>query len=204
MKSRGVCTALCFWGLLALQPVAQAGVGRQCSQSEVTDDVALNQGYRFCSEFVRGTLGGTSTSGLDLDVLNETFGFAWQRLGLSTDTAPSPFGPFQSSPRGLESGTLQFDTPRRDFFAIGLEANAEFLFYFFDYSTLPGTQSIAFDTLGLTDFPGPPLDVAGLFVPAGSTPDPNPPAGVSEPGILMLALTGFGALATRRRRTDKV
>lgn len=190
MKSSALCTALCLCGLLALPLAAEASGGRRCMQTIVTDDPSINPGYDSCVSAIVGTF----ADHMDLQNLEDLFGFPWRPLGYSTD---SGFGPFAADPTGLRSGTLEFDSLRQDIFAIGLEAAGEYAFYSFDYRGLPGTRSLMFDTLGLADLPGPLLTAAALYIPFVA--DPEPPGSVGEPGTLLLALAGLFALTARRR-----
>jgi hypothetical protein len=193
MKTLGLGAALLFLcGVLAAPLPAHAQQVRDCSQTVATDNRTLNPGYLSCAGPVPYTLAFM----LDLVDLQSIYPVQWSRLGFSTDAG---FGPFSSNLTGLNSGTLEFDTPRHDLFVVALQALDRYVFYRFDYSALTPTSSIRFDTLGIASS-SPPLQVAALYIPLDATPVPVPPVPLPEPGTWMLTLVGLCMLATGRCR----
>lgn len=198
MKLSGLFTALCVCGLATGSLPVNAANATLCSDSQLMLRLDLNPGYVSCLNPRSGAPFGSGTA--DLMRLEAAFGMPWQRVGLSTDSGPSLFGPFNADPTGLRSGTLELDMPRADLFVIGLQAIDETAFYRFNYTGLAATRSISFDTLGIdSSLSDPPqLQIAALYLPANVQPPPGP-GPLPEPATFVLALTGLGVLAACRR-----
>ena len=208
-------------GALAAVP-AQAAytTSIRCTSSIVTDDVSVNPGYSRCSGPTgpdSAGLGGLLTgSQSEMDDLTNIFGLnpavgtsiPFTYVGKSSDANS---GPFTSNP-GAPAGMLTFDptlTIAGTFFVLGFESESlnNYSFYLFDSRSFP-TQSVSFDTLGITKADGsqdqiagvpigPNLAFASLYVQIQPTGGPVP-----EPAGIALIAIAFGALAltTRRRR----
>jgi len=167
-------------GLSSLGASAAAAV--VCSDSTATTG---NAGYISC----QGPTSGNIAPGQTNTALFSGYG-TFNLVGKSDDPAA---GPFASSPGGVTSGTLSFDTAQTGYFVLGIKGGPDYSLYLFN-GGVAGISSLSFDTLGIVKGnggAGPGLSHLALF--AQPVPEPQSYA------LMLAGLAVVGSLLRRRR-----
>lgn len=172
--------------------------GHSCSAGSAL--TVMNPDALFCAGAFSGNNDGGANVALSLAQLATSFGgTGWARVGSTDDAGNGPF----SNNVTIGTGTLNFDSAKNGFFALGLKTSTSFSFYLFNFTN---ATSVFVTTAGvepLVDSNLKDLSHATLYSVANSSTVIGQSV-VPEPSTYALmgaGLLALGVVARRRRQS---